>query len=198
MRQFVVSGHDAPTTAGFSLDDLAGGAGRLDVLCRCVNAAFFLSHDLREDVRMWLVLGDEFAVRFEGSELRRLNPDERSTAALIRNALDAREEAIGHMEHESSPGVHLSRRGFEPVLETVAEEGTVVTLHEEGDPVGEVDPPDDPAFVLSDHREFTDRETELLAAIGDARVRLGPEQLHADHAITVAHNWLDAAGHTRY
>ena len=198
MRQFVVSGHDAPTTAGFSLDDLAGGAGRLDVLCRCVNAAFFLSHDLREDVRVWLVLGDEFAVRFEGSELRRLNPDERSTAALVRNALDAREAAIGHMEHESSPGVHLSRRGFEPILETVAEGSTVVTLHEDGDPVGGVDPPDDPAFVLSDHREFTDRETELLAAIGDARVRLGPERLHADHAITVAHNWLDTAGHTRY
>ena len=198
MRQFVVSGHDAPTTADFSLDDLAGGAGRLDVLCRCVNAAFFLSHDLREDVRVWLVLGDEFAVRFEGSDLRRLNPDERSTAALIRNALDAREEAIGHMEHESSPGVHLSRRGFEPILETVAEGSTVVTLHEDGDPVGGVDPPDDPVFVLSDHREFTDRETELLAAIGDARVRLGPERLHADHAITVAHNWLDTAGHTRY
>ncbi|PSP71787.1 tRNA (pseudouridine(54)-N(1))-methyltransferase TrmY [Halobacteriales archaeon QH_9_66_26] len=198
MRQFVVSGHDAPTTAEFSLDDLAGGAGRLDVLCRCVNAAFFLSHDLREDVRVWLVLGDEFAVRFEGSDLRRLNPDERSTAALIRNALDAREEAIGHMEHESSPGVHLSRRGFEPILETVAEGSTVVTLHEDGDPVGGVDPPDDPVFVLSDHREFTDRETELLAAIGDARVRLGPERLHADHAITVAHNWLDTARHTQY
>jgi tRNA (pseudouridine54-N1)-methyltransferase len=198
MRQFVVSGHDAPTTAEFSLDDLAGGAGRLDVLCRCVNAAFFLSHDLREDVRVWLVLGDEFAVRFEGGELRRLNPDERSTAALVWNALDAREAAIGHMEHESSPGVHLSRRGFEPILETVAKGSTVVTLHEDGDPVGEVDPPDDPAFVLSDHRDFTERETELLAEIADARVRLGPERLHADHAITVAHNWLDTAGHTRY
>ena len=198
MRQFVVSGHDAPTTAEFSLDDLAGGAGRLDVLCRCVNAAFFLSHDLREDVRVWLVLGDEFTVRFEGSELRRLNPDERSTAALVRNALDSREEAIGHIEVESSPGVFLSRRGFEPILETVAEGSTVVTLHEDGDPVGGVDPPDDPVFVLSDHREFTDRETELLAAIGDARVRLGPERLHADHAITVAHNWLDTDGFTRY
>ncbi|EMA55517.1 MULTISPECIES: tRNA (pseudouridine(54)-N(1))-methyltransferase TrmY [Halococcus] len=198
MRQFVVLGHDAPTTADFSLDDLAGGAGRLDVLCRCVNSAFFLSHDLRENVRVWLVLGDEFAVRFEGSELRRLNPDERSTAALVRNALDAREEAIGHMETESSPGVHLSRRGFEPILETIAEGSTVVTLHEDGDPVGEIEPPDDPAFVLSDHRDFADGETELLAGIANARVRLGPERLHADHAITVAHNWLDTAGYTQY
>ena len=198
MRQFVVSGHEAPTTAEFSLDDLAGGAGRLDVLCRCVNSAFFLSHDLREDVRVWLVLGDEFAVRFEGSELRRLNPDERSTAALIRNALNAREEAIGHMEVESSPGVFLSRRGFEPILEEVAEESTVVTLHEDGDPVGEIDPPEHPAFVLSDHRDFADGEADLLEAVAGARVRLGPERLHADHAITVAHSWLDTAGYTQY
>ncbi|PSP87349.1 tRNA (pseudouridine(54)-N(1))-methyltransferase TrmY, partial [Halobacteriales archaeon QH_8_68_33] len=34
MRQFIVVGHDAPTTPEFPLDDLAGGAGRLDVLCR--------------------------------------------------------------------------------------------------------------------------------------------------------------------
>jgi tRNA (pseudouridine54-N1)-methyltransferase len=198
MRQFVVSGHDAPTTAEFALDDLAGGAGRLDVLCRCVSSAFFLSHDLRENVRVWLVLGDEFTVRFEGSELRRLNPDERSTAALVRNALDSREEAIGHMEVESSPGVFLSRRGFEPVLEEVAEESTVVALHKDGDPVGEIDPPEEPAFVLSDHRDFADSETGLLEEVADTRVRLGPERLHADHAITIAHNWLDTAGYTQY
>ncbi|MEM4781272.1 MAG: tRNA (pseudouridine(54)-N(1))-methyltransferase TrmY, partial [Halalkalicoccus sp.] len=130
MRQFIVSGHDAPTTPEFSLDDLAGGAGRLDVLCRCVSAAFFLSHAIREDVRVFLVLADEFSIRFEGSELRRLNPDERSTGALIRNALEQREEAIGHVEVETSPGVSLSRRGFEPVLEAAASEGTVIQLHE--------------------------------------------------------------------
>ncbi|HMB51655.1 MAG TPA: tRNA (pseudouridine(54)-N(1))-methyltransferase TrmY, partial [Natronoarchaeum rubrum] len=95
MRQFIVLGHDVPTEPDFSLDDIAGGAGRLDVLCRCVNSAFFLSHAIREDVRAHLVLGDEFTVTFEGSDLRRLNPDERSTAALVRNALDEREEAIG-------------------------------------------------------------------------------------------------------
>ncbi|WP_435176334.1 tRNA (pseudouridine(54)-N(1))-methyltransferase TrmY [Halorussus sp. AFM4] len=198
MRQFIVLGHDAPTTPDFSLDDLAGGAGRLDVLCRCVNSAFFLSHAIREDVRVHLVLADEVTVRFEGSQLRRLNPDERSTAALVRNALDAKDEAIGHMETESSPGVHLSKRGFEPVLEEAARDGTVVQLHEDGDPVVDVEPPADPVFVLSDHRDFADAEAELLAAAADERVRLGPELLHADHAITVAHNYLDTEGFSEY
>jgi tRNA (pseudouridine54-N1)-methyltransferase len=198
MRQFIVLGHDAPTTPDFSLDDLAGGAGRLDVLCRCVNSAFFLSHAIREEVRVHLVLRDELTVRFEGSELRRLNPDERSTAALIRGALDQRDEAIGHVEVESSPGVHLSKRGFEPVLEEVARDGTVVQLHEDGDPVVEVEPPENPVFVLSDHHDFGDEEESLLAEAADRRVRLGPELLHADHAITVAHNYLDTHGYTEY
>ncbi|ADQ66193.1 tRNA (pseudouridine(54)-N(1))-methyltransferase TrmY [Halogeometricum borinquense] len=198
MRQFVIIGHDAPTTPEFSLDDLAGGAGRLDVLCRCVNSAFFLSHAIRESVRVHLVLGDEFTVRFEGAELRRLNPDERSTAALIRGALDVREEAIGHMPAEASPGVSIRRMGFDATLDAVATDGTVIELHENGDPVADVEPPEDPVFVLSDHHDFTDDEAAALADAADERVRLGPEVLHADHSITVAHNYLDTDGFSSY
>ncbi|RLM56510.1 tRNA (pseudouridine(54)-N(1))-methyltransferase TrmY [Halobellus sp. Atlit-31R] len=198
MRQFLIVGHDAPTAPEFSLDDLAGGAGRLDVLCRCVNSAFFLSHAIREDVRVHLVLGDEFTVRFEGDELRRLNPDERSTAALIRTALEHREDAIGHIPAESTPGVSIRRMGFAATLEEAAGDAAVVELHEDGDPVADVEPPADPLFVLSDHRDFTDREASLLAEAADERVRLGPAVLHADHAITVAHNYLDTDGYTSY
>ena len=189
-------GHEAPLSVDFSLSDLAGGAGRLDVLCRCVTSALCLSHGIREDVRVWLVLGDEFAVRFDGSEVRNLNPDERSTAALIRGALDAKEGAIGHMAAESSPGVSIVRFGLEAVLDEAG--GTLVTLHENGDPVEAIDPPADPTFVLSDHEDFTDRETDLLEERAAARVNLGPERLHADQAITVAHNWLDTDGYRRY
>jgi tRNA (pseudouridine54-N1)-methyltransferase len=201
VRQFLVLGHDAPTDPDFSLDDLPG-AGRVDVLCRCVTAALLLSHGIREDARIWLVLGDSLSVRFEGSAVRRLNPDERSTAALVRTALAEREEAIGHIDAESSPGVFVSRRGLEAVLDETAErvsgKHTLVTLHENGTPITAVNVPTDPVFVLSDHREFTEREAELLAERSDERVRLGPERLHANHAITVAHNYLDTAGFERY
>ena len=198
MRQFLIVGHDAPTTPEFSLDDLAGGAGRLDVLCRCVTSALFLSHSIRESVRVHVVLGDEFTVRFDGRTIKRLNPDERSTAALFRAALEHRADAIGHMPAESTPGVTIRRMGFEATLEELAPDTAVVTLHEDGDPAVDVDPPADPLFVLSDHRDFTDRESSALAAAADERLRLGPEVLHADHAITVAHNYLDTDGYTAY
>ncbi|ARS89146.1 tRNA (pseudouridine(54)-N(1))-methyltransferase TrmY [Natrarchaeobaculum aegyptiacum] len=200
MRQFVLLGHEVPTDADFSLDDLAGGAGRLDALCRSITASFVTSHGIREDVRTHLVVQDELTITFDGSELRRLNPDERSTAALVRTALEHREEAIGSLPAEPSPGVELYRRGLEPTLGEIADDGTVVQLHEDGDAVADVDPDAvaDPIFVLSDHRDFTDVEEELLESVVDRRLRLGPELLHADQAITVAHHFLDTAGYERF
>jgi tRNA (pseudouridine54-N1)-methyltransferase len=88
--------------------------------------------------------------------------------------------------------------GFAATLEDLATDATVVALHEDGDPAVSVDPPSDPLFVLSDHRDFTDRESSLLAAAADERLRLGPEVLHADHAVTVAHNYLDTDGYAAY
>ncbi|WP_336036236.1 tRNA (pseudouridine(54)-N(1))-methyltransferase TrmY [Halobacterium yunchengense] len=196
MRQFVVLGHNAPTDPDFSLSDLAGGAGRLDVLCRCVNSALFLSHGIREDVEISLVLRDEVTVRIDASDLRYMNPDERNVAGLLKQALEAKDQAIGHREAESTPGIHVSKRGFEAVLDAL--DGTVVELHEDGDPLADVEPPEDPVFVLSDHEDFTDAEASLLAERSDCRVRVGPEVLHADHAITVAHNYLDTDGFTAY
>ncbi|MFA9501937.1 tRNA (pseudouridine(54)-N(1))-methyltransferase TrmY [Natrinema sp. H-ect1] len=199
MRQFVLLGHDIPTEPDFSLDDLAGGAGRLDALCRSITAAFVTSHGIREAVRVHLVAQDELTITFDGRELQRLNPDERSTAALVRNALEHREDAIGALPAEPSPGVELYRRGFEGTLEEIADDGPVIQLHEEGDAVVDVDPTTlaDGIFVLSDHRDFTADEAALLENYAEQRLRLGPELLHADQAITVAHHYLDTDGYER-
>jgi tRNA (pseudouridine54-N1)-methyltransferase len=198
MRQFIVLGHDVPTTADFSLSDLAGGAGRLDVLCRCINAGLFLSHGIRDDARIHLVLNDEYTVRFDAQTAKRLYPDERAVASRIRGALEAKNDAIGHQPAEVSPGVELYRMGFESTLEAVARDGTVVELHENGEPLAEASPPDNPVFVLSDHHDFTPEEAELLAEQADQRISVGPEILHADHTITVVHNWLDTEGYQTY
>lgn len=198
MRQFVLVGHEVPTTPDFSLSDLAGGAGRLDALCRSITASFVTSHGIREDVRTHLVAQDELTITFDGRELRGLNPDERSTAALVRTALEARDEAIGMQPAEPSPGIELYRRGLAGTLEAVSGDGPLVQLHEDGDPVVDAGPLEDPVFVLSDHRNFTDEERALLEASVDRRIRLGPTLLHADQAITVAHQYLDTGGYERF
>jgi tRNA (pseudouridine54-N1)-methyltransferase len=197
MRRFVILGHEVPLD-GFPLNDLPGAGGRVDVLARCVTAAFLRSHGIRESVAVHLVLG-EVTVRFDGHDLRQLHPDERSTAALLRTALDAKEGAIGHQEAEAAPGVHVGRFGLETVLDRI--DGPLVQLHEDGTPLIDASVPEPepgPTFVLSDHRDFSDREADRLAERSEDRVRVGPERLHADHVVTVVHNWLDTDGYTSY
>lgn len=198
MRRFVVVGHDAPTTPDFPLDDLPGSAGRLDVLARAVIEALLHSHGIRTQTRLWLVLGDEISIRFDGNALRNLHPDERSTAALIRSALERRSEAIGHRPVEVSPGLEVRRWGLATVLEELAEDGTVLRLTEAGDPIAEAEQPTDPIFILSDHRDFSPEEDSLLDQHADASYSLGPIGLHTTQAITIAHNWLDTAGFRVY
>ncbi|ACM57174.1 tRNA (pseudouridine(54)-N(1))-methyltransferase TrmY [Halorubrum lacusprofundi] len=207
MRQFVVIGHDVPTDPdAISLSDIPG-AGRLDLLCRCVAAGVFLSHGIRERVRVHLVVADEFTVTFDADSLRHLHPDERNVAARIRDALDAQDDAIGHMPADVSPGVELRRMGLEATLDRVLDtpgtssasaDPTLVQLHEDGDPLVDAAPPTDPVFVLSDHNDFAPAERDLLADRAERRVRVGPELLHADHTVSVVHNWLDTDGYESY
>ena len=55
-KNFLVIGHRAHTVADWKLDDICGGAGRLDVLVRSVTAALWKSHGIRHDTDVWLSL----------------------------------------------------------------------------------------------------------------------------------------------
>lgn len=192
MRRFVIIGHRAATTGDFKLDDIAGGAGRLDVLVRCVNSALFLSHGIRRDCEAYLVLqGGEDApktVVFRGESVKYLNPDERSTASLIRNALM---KPLGEEEIQSTPGVYVSRRSLAQVLDELSAKGRIVYLREDGEDCRGYEFPGDPVFVLGDDRDPTPEEEALLESHGPDRIRLGPLSLHANHCITIVQNEMD-------
>jgi tRNA (pseudouridine54-N1)-methyltransferase len=108
VRLFIVLGHHAAITPDFNLSDLPGSAGRLDLLCRCITSSFLISHGLRRDTELYLVLQDQLTLRLVGSRLRHLNPDERSTAALVQKALRLRgalhgKESWSPLRGSSSP-----------------------------------------------------------------------------------------------
>jgi len=189
MRIFIVLGHRAATAPHFTLNDLPGSAGRLDILCRCVNSSFFLSHDIRRDTELYLILQDRITLRFVGSRLRHLNPDERSTAALIQRALKL-QERLEEGELESTPGIFISRRGLRQVLNEAKDRvERLILLHEEGTPLREAELSQDIGFILSDHLDFLPGELELMRGL--SRLSLGPKVLHADHCIIIVHNELD-------
>jgi tRNA (pseudouridine54-N1)-methyltransferase len=185
MTIFAIIGHLAATTGNFNLNDMPGGAGRMDVLCRSVNASLFLSHDLRRDVTVYLVLlGGSDApktIMFSGEKVRSLNPDERSAGALIKKALEL---PVGEEFRESTRGVYVRRGGLSRLLQ----EHPFAVLDEAGEDISKVTAFPE-AFLLSDHLNFTPEELDLT--INCRKYSVGPKILHADHTITVLLNVLD-------
>jgi len=190
VRAFIVVSHTAPLDGGFSLSDLPGGAGRIDILCRCATEAFLLSHGIRKEVRLYLLIRDRLTIELQGSRLRHLNPDERSTAALLRRALTRAQGLSPGEDAESTPGIRVRWEGLKGLLSRVEGNGfRPVVLAEDGAFLRTSPLPDWPAFILSDHHDFTPEELELLA--GYPKISVGPLSLHGHQCITLVHNELD-------
>ncbi|MCL7414107.1 MAG: tRNA (pseudouridine(54)-N(1))-methyltransferase TrmY [ANME-2 cluster archaeon] len=200
MREFIVVGHKAVTDGQFSLNDLPGSAGRMDIMCRCVNSALFLSHDLRRDTIIYLVLlgapGPPKIVRFSGRDVRYLNPDERSSGSLIKKALELKAAVRWK---ESTPGVWVRQGGLKDVLAelNLDTEGIVsglYYLHEDGTDIrGEMEGTlyQRTIFILGDHEGMTADEEHIIVNAGARSLNVGPFSLHADHCIIVVNNELD-------
>ena len=190
MRTYVIVGHKATTAPKFSLNDLPGGAGRMDILARCINASLFLSHDMRRDVNTYVVLLGEpsapITIRFNGEKLRYLSPDERSAAALIKKALEKGAPETG--EEESTPGVFISKRSFAQVIDAL---DNIVYLHEDGKDIRQESLDGNETYVLSDHENLTQEEEAVLAGKGAKKVSLGSKLYHADHCIVMVNHEID-------
>lgn len=86
-RRFLVSFPNLPIDRG----DVKKGANKPAVAraCRCVNVGLFLSHDLRRDVEVLLLIGPKEnlgSIAFPGKTLKRVAPDERSVSFFLLKA----------------------------------------------------------------------------------------------------------------
>jgi tRNA (pseudouridine54-N1)-methyltransferase len=190
MRRFVIVSHTGDSSGDWHLNDLSAGAGRIDLLCRNVQSAFFLSHGLREDVEVYLVFTAsalrQKTVRIEGAKIQMLHPDERSTAARIQQALRGGWSVPDWKEVQR--GLSVAAFGLEELLRELAGKGALVLLDPDGKPVMEADLPGEPIFLLSDHVPFTRAEYRFLDGLQARRISLGPHWYHGNHAIAIV-NW---------
>ncbi|MBP1910797.1 tRNA (pseudouridine(54)-N(1))-methyltransferase TrmY [Thermococcus stetteri] len=196
MRTFILKANTAVTSPDFSLKDLPGTGGRIDLLCRFLNSAFLLSHGIRKDVRVFMTLygkpNPPKTIHFEGPRLKvRLNPDERSTALILRKAFevgkDLREPS---KEVEVLPGIYVSNMTFEDVVRKVMKDSKLYYLVEYGRPITEVEFPQNPAFVLGDHLGLSKEDERFLEDIAE-KVRVGRKSYLASHVVSFVNIWLD-------
>jgi tRNA (pseudouridine54-N1)-methyltransferase len=192
-RSFVLVGQTALASPTFSTEDLPGSSGRLDVLLRAVRAGLLLSHGLRADASVYLVLrGGPLAprvVRVRGLDAKFVRPDERSLAILLKKTL-----AVPTTAGELSPvrpGISSCAGDLEVVLRDLGD-AALYLLHEQGDDIrGHELDERAAAFFIGDHLGFDEPTLTLLEQAGCRRLSVGPLSLHSDDVVTLVSNELD-------
>jgi tRNA (pseudouridine54-N1)-methyltransferase len=195
VRRTLLIAHRVPVSGAFTLNDLAGGAGRMDEVARCVSTAFTLSNALRQDAEMTILFVSEpppksRRIEVVGNRLRYLNPDERSTAALLKNAL-VRSIPLDR-DVESSPGIRVGPVDPDAALRAFARHPGAFWLTEEG---GEyrTSPLLDGGFsaILSDPIDPTTSEVETLVALGLPKLSLGPRSMRSSQCLDILNHEVD-------
>ena len=187
MRQFILYAKKAVTSPEFSLDDLPGSGGRMDLVARCICNALWISHALRRDTCIHVVAcgspNPPVVISFYGDTLRGVSPDERNIAAWIKKVLARKRK---------NPGIRIRRIGFQQLIEELASEGTFFyILDEKGTDIAVVKLKEDSVFVLGDHLGMPRNEEEFVERFEHEKISLGTTSYLASQCITVLHYELD-------
>jgi tRNA (pseudouridine54-N1)-methyltransferase len=167
----------------------------MDVLVRAVNAALFVSHDIREDSHVLLhLMGGEAPPRriwFNGSDLSGVRPDERSIAGQIKAVMKRAVPPNDRFE-EYTCGILHSGGGLDQTLKEWSSRGVFpVILDAGGSNFSEIPTSTDVGFVLSDDKPFTEHDRSSLREA--VPLSLGDRWLQGHSCIAVVHHLLDAA-----
>ena len=196
-RRFAIIGHRAQSKGKLNLNDLAGSAGRLDVLLRAVNTSLFISHGIRKDTEITLHLqggpGQIRRVLFDGASLRGVRPDERAIAGHVGKALKEPVPSIGQMIEINSGLIHSGGGIKQTIDEWKKDNVRIYILDAEGSKLDvQLLNSDSVGFILSDDAPFTDDEIEIFEGI--ERVSLGETWLQGHACISIIHHQLDLIG----
>jgi tRNA (pseudouridine54-N1)-methyltransferase len=166
----------------------------MDAVANVVTSAFLLSNSIRRDTELTLLFMTDpkrvVKVQMDGGRLKHLNPDERSTAALIKNSL-VKFWAKPTSEVDTGPGVTVGMVDPAEELKGFASAPGAIWLTENGGPFSFSQNDAVVNVILSDPYDPPENERVLLESLPAKKVSLGPLSLHSSHCIVLVHNLLD-------
>lgn len=199
MREFILRALKGKTTE-FDIENLPK-EGRMDLVCRCISNAVFISNDLRRDTVIHVVLDGPNdppkIISFFGKDLKGVNFDEKDIAGHILKALKAGKSLKLGETNKVSPGIVICKKSFEQLVKEKSSDGKqLIYLHDKGENIREFkfDNSKDCVFVFGDFIGMPRKTESLLDRLGAKRINIGPKMLFASHCIIVVHNELDYRG----
>jgi len=115
MREFIYYSRNAVTAGNLIQDDLKK-AGRMDIVCNVIISTFFISNEMRDDVKLHLIFdGPPKAPRHLVFESNKDMPiSKKDVAGLIKRVLYKSPDGEGLLE--IYPGASIEKKSFEKRL----------------------------------------------------------------------------------
>jgi len=190
MAEFIYYSKSAVTAGNFIKDNLME-AGRLDIAINVLISAFFLSHDIRKDVKMHLIFDGppnaplHILMQYDAE----LPISKKDVAGLIKRILFKSPKEKGKIVNPV-PGCFVEKKSFEALVEELAESGkNVFLLDKKGEDIRNLKLKGDEVFILGDQDGFPDDKRHILKRID--KITVSPKMLFASQVLTIVHNELD-------
>ena len=193
MREFVFFSSKAHTSGNFH--DLME-AGRMDIVCHTIIAAFFLSHDMRQDMKLHLI----FAGPPDPCKhlIFKYNPEmplsKKDVAGLIKRMLFKYKP--GKLA-EVFPGCEIEKKSLQELIKDLEKENkTIYLLDGKGEDIRELSKNqlEQAVFILGDHEGLKKGELKFMKRREIEKVSIGPRTLFASQTIVILNNELDRKG----
>ncbi|MBM3200210.1 tRNA (pseudouridine(54)-N(1))-methyltransferase TrmY, partial [Candidatus Woesearchaeota archaeon] len=173
MREFILLALKAKTSPDINLDDLVG-EGRLDLVCRAVSSALFLSHKIRRDAVIHVAMsGPKIPPKllsFYGDTWAGITPDEKAIAEAIKRALTVGANLVLGEEKDVQPGVKVAKKAFETLVKEKSQTSQLIYLHPKGEDIRHFKFEPNPVFVLGDFLGLPKKTEKLLDRLGAKKI----------------------------
>ncbi len=188
MRELIYYSTKARTSGNFDLDDLMA-AGRMDIVCNVIIAAFFLSHKLREDVKLHLIFTGppNPPVHLEFVSNPEMPISKKDVGGLIKRMLY---KVRPGQKNEVFPGCFAEKKGFFELIKELQKEGKeIYIMDKKGRDIRKLDNEElkEAVFVIGDHEGLPKKEVKRI----EKSVSVGKQTYFASQTITIINNELD-------
>jgi len=206
MRHFIYFSSKA-RTSGKALSQAEGNlmkAGRMDIAIHVIIAGLFLSHSVRENVKIHLVFYGspdppkhiEMQVKKikglpeTGSKVGQIDISKKDIGGLIKRILYKYKPG---KKTEPFPGCFVEKKSLLNVINELKKEGEeIFVLDKKGEDIRNIDIPEDSAFILGDHEGLPKKELKRLKNSDFVkRVSIGPRMYFASQVVAIVNNELD-------
>jgi len=200
MREFIYYSEHAKTTGNFDSNNLMK-AGRMDIACQMVIMSFFVSHNIRNDVKLHMSFNgppnapvhlELFPGKNEEGELKsKIDISKKDVAGFIKKMLY---KVKKDGKTEVAPGYSVDKKSFVHLVEDMIDEGKkVYILDRKGEDIRKLKDDDfkDSVFILGDQDGIPKEQIKKLKKRGVGKISIGKQMYFASQTMTILHNEMD-------